>query len=622
MAEVAPVLHNITEERVAFVYNANSSDSLEVAEYYRDARNLPNANLIGLNIPAPVQGSTGLVCESVILNEADYVYLIENPLIEAIQNIASLATDGSRTIWVIILGFGIPVSFDNNGEIIAIASRLHKLGISSTNKISNHTFDRRTFQFFDDQDATQVYITAVLDGPTAAAVKKLIDRSIDVDNQTFITGDLFIDPYGQKVNSDDLAYQENILDFISNEVPNLGIESNLTVDINVEDPYQEPTVLQLFHDAFYWGWFNPTYSNQLLLSQNERRVFLYNADDRAACNIHYYQNSSPFDSNGSDHWCNIAINAEPGYAACAGAVADPGSDSFLQPLPFFQTLHQGATLGEAFLFASKYLNWKTILIGDPLMVVNFPVDLPSDQDTASVVVQNDEIILRLKYTIEESLGWAARQARLLDDLRDRVVETSILAEELHLLQPLVNWRTLKELEAQRNLYSFLVSRWMTYIELTTNLTLSQWLTENDEKITSELQTVAAATSGESIADAFVYSTGYWELIFTFTHTELTFENVFFKLEISRDSDFETIALTVNSLTDATGWSYESQLYSFTQIPDDGLPSNFSGRRVRYSSPQSNFLRSTEVYYTRWVTLNDVGIEFSGTSDSRRIIVSS
>jgi hypothetical protein len=81
----APVLHNITAEQVVFIYNTNKSGSLEVAQYYRDARDIPNGNLIGLNIPVPVQGTTGLDCESVILDEADYLYFIENPLLDELQ---------------------------------------------------------------------------------------------------------------------------------------------------------------------------------------------------------------------------------------------------------------------------------------------------------------------------------------------------------------------------------------------------------------------------------------------------------------------------------------------------------------------------------------------------------
>lgn len=145
----SPVLHNITAERVAFVYNANLADSLEVAEYYRDKRELPNENLIGLSLPVPVPGATGTECETTILTETDYTNLIETPLTAALESLGTnFSTDGARPIWVIILGFGIPIAFNDNGELIAVSSRLHKFGMATSTKTKNHTFDRRgEFQF-------------------------------------------------------------------------------------------------------------------------------------------------------------------------------------------------------------------------------------------------------------------------------------------------------------------------------------------------------------------------------------------------------------------------------------------------------------------------------------------
>lgn len=620
----APVLHQITPERVAFVYNTNDPDSLEVAQYYRDRREIPNANLIGLTITVPTQGATGTTCEAVTLDEADYLYQIENPLLTALEDLgADFDTDGTSPIWVIILGYGIPLAYNDGGETIAISSRLHRLGHSVSHKFPNHTYDRRgSFTFFDSADATELFITAVLDGPTKEAVKKLIDRSLGVDNQSFITGDLFIDPYGRKIAADDLQYQADILDFIDDEVSELGLTSQLTVDI--DDPYQEPTVSYFSHDSFYWGWFNPTYSRQLFLQQNERRVFLYNADDRSACNIHYYDNGSPFDVNGSDFWCNIAINIEPGYASCAGSIDDPGADAFLRPTPFFQALHQGATLGEAYLFASKYVSWKTVLIGDPLMVVNFPVDIPSEQDTSFTLLPNDEVILREKKYIEESLGWAMRQTRLLENILDSVVASQDFDEAVSLLHPANNWKALKDAAAQTDVYSHIVSHWVRYLQLTMNVSVADWLDTNNEKVTSRLNDVIKQIGTELISSDYIFPEGYWEFEFTPVHQDLTLENVHFELEVAPNQLFDPSILLVDlsTLTDVTGWQYEGQPNVFVQFPESGFPSNFSGRRIRFRSQASHYLTRTEVYFVRWTAIDESGSPFSGVTGTERIIISS
>ncbi len=618
---IAPTLHGISSERVAFVYNSKNAGSLEVAQYYRDKREVPNENLIGLEVPDIVQGSSGLECESAITLE-DYTYFFELPLIAALQGLGSTFTsDGDNPIWVIILGYGIPLFYNDGSNDIAIASRLHRLGKDNSTKVLNHTFDRRNFQFFDSDDALEVFITAVLDGPTVAAVKTLIDRGLDVDNQTFITGKVYVDPYGRKVLVDDLSYQQDILDFVSVDVPNLGIDSVVTVDI--DDPYQEPTIATLTQDSFYWGWFNPTFSKSLFSNQNERRVFLYNADDRSACNIHFFDvtNDSAFDENGSDHWCNLAINVPAGYATCAGSVGDSEADAYLRPTPFFRSLHQGATVGEAFLFASKFVSWSTVLIGDPLMVVNFPVDLPAGQDTTFALIPNDEVILRIKKDIEASLGWGIRQSRLLKDLKNRVFKSVDLDEELELLHPINAWLSNKNDSSQQDLQYSLVSTWLTYIQQTTNTTLSEWLTSNSERITSSLKSVIDQTGTNPIDDAFIYPEGWWSFEFEYDHPILTLDNIFFHLEVSRSSDFPSNVVDITTRTDVEGWKYEGSPDIFVQLDELGFPSNFSGRRIRFESPSASFLRTTEVYYVRWTPTDINGLPFLVTSTTQTIVIS-
>lgn len=619
--DFAPVLHNILPERVAVVYNVQKTGSQEVAEYYRDKRSIPNDNLIPISVPVPQPGATGTDCENTILNEADYQYLIEDPLKLALENLGnSFSTDNARSIWVIVLCYGIPIAFDDNGQKIAVASKLHRLGHVSDTLVGNHTYDRRgTFKFFDHVDASELLITAVLDGPTVLSVKKLIDRSIDVDNQTFVAGKIYIDPYGKKVEAEEIVYQNDILDFISNELPNLSLEGIITVDVN--DPYQEPTISSLTQDSFYWGWFNPTYSKSLFSNQNERRVFLYNADDRGACNIHYYDSSanSAFDSNGSDLWCNLAINVEPGYACCAGAVDNPGADSFLRPRPFFETLHQGATIGEAFLFASKHVSWKTVLIGDPLMVVNFPVDLPIDQNISNTQIPNDEAILRTKVNVETSLAWADRQTRLLLHIRDIVTESSDFDEELQMLHAVDLWHSQKNTNSQSDLYYSIINKWIQYIQLTTNTNVSEWLINHNYKVTNRISSVIEQM-GVNIDSSLKYSPGRWQYDFIYIHPILTLENVFFHLEVSKNDKFTDLAVDTKTSDTVSGWKYEINPYEFASIPTDGYPSNFSGRRLRFEPLSDNFLTPTEVYYVRWTPLNVSGTPLSVTSSSERIII--
>lgn len=616
-------LHNITPERVVFVYNNNVAGSRDVALAYQQARELPDDNLIDLNITAPIPGETGLDAETP-LSYADFTGQIEDPLRSALSELGvgfDSSGIGDGSIWVIILGFGIPTSFlDVDGTTIAVASALHRLGKSNSDRKSpNHTFNRAgDFKFFDEEDASEVLITAIIDGPTSESAIALINRSVDVDNQTFISGEIFVDPYGLKETEDQIEFQSDILDFISNEAPNLGMPVNSTVDI--DNPYLEPTVASFFKDSFYWGWFNPTYSKNLFFNQNQRRVFLYNADDRSASNIHYYDSdrATAFDVNGSDLWCNVAVNIDPGYASCAGSVDEVGEDAYLIPRPFFESLHRGATLGEAFLFASKFVNWKTVLIGDPLMVVNFPSDLPSSQDTSNTTISNKEAIIRIKNSYEESIAWANRQSRLTSSILETIVDSTNLSEEVYLLEAVNKLNNLKSEINQINLMAPAIDGWLSFILKTTRMNLEEWLDSNNENITHFLNEVIRTVASTSVAVTYEYPEGEWEYIFVYNHILLTFENVHFNLQIAADEYFSDIVVDVSTLLDIEGWKYEREKFSFVQMPDSGFPSNFSGRRIKFISPSDNYLNRTELYYVRWRALDEDGVRVFPISDSYQV----
>ncbi|KKM85373.1 hypothetical protein LCGC14_1289720 [marine sediment metagenome] len=600
-----PVLHNITPEQVLFCYRAGDADSESVANYYLAARELPPENLISL----PCVSSN-------IITEAEYIATIENPLLDAMTTLGTdFDSQGSRSRWVIVLGYNIPHAFyrsdDPYGDVIAIASRLHRLGFAADYKKSNYAYDRRgAWKFYDLNDARNILLTSVIDGPTADDARNLIDRAIDVDNQTFVTGKVYVDPYGKKSTEDQLDFQSSILDFMANELNFLGLESEVTID--TIDPYSEPIVSAFNHDSFYWGWYTPRYSKDLFLNQNERRVFLYNADDDSAANI-----KETFDPNGSDPWCNIAIGINPGYAACAGSVSPPGEDTYLRPRPFFEALHRGATLAEAFLYASPYMEWKTFLIGDPLMVVNFPLDLPPDQDSGDNTLPNNEVIRRVKLNFEESLAWGLRQSNLAQTMLDINVQSSNFSEELNLLKPIAIWRDQKNQPSRQNLISLALSEWLNYILKTDNRTLNEWLEVNSEQISIPLSDAINTIASGVVESENVYPAGHWDWEFTYTHELLTFEDIHFEIEVHNNTSFTELVLSVSSFADIGGWKYESEPYIFVQLPESGFPSNFSGRRTKYISFTSNeYLTTAEVYYIRWRALDSSGIAIADWNEDQ------
>ena len=612
-----PVLHNITPDKVVFCYRLGDADSLEVATHYCNVRLVPQENIIGL----PCSDDN-------VITEFEYLDTIEGPLTVAIRKLGNFTSSGLNEIWVIILGYNIPHiylpdtdPYDPYGpNPLAIASRLHRLGKKVELKRPQHVFDRRgNFKFFDALDSQELYITAVIDAPTKDGAINLINRAIDVDNQPFVTGKMLVDPFGKKLTESQVQYEIDMAEFIDKQAELVGLEVDETVD--VDDPYIDPTVRILEGESFYWGWFEPQFAKELIKKQNQRRVFLYNADDTGASDI-----ARDLDTQNSNPWVNLAINVESGYAATAGAVAPPGEDSYLRPRPFIESLHRGSTIGEAFLFSSRHVDWKLVFIGDPLLVVLFPVDLPPDQkfDHAvrieDFVLPNDEVILITKQNIEEGLAYADRQSQLTQLLLDTNLSSINVAEEIRLLYTLAKWRDHKNQESQINLYSRAINEFLTYILTTTGLTFEQWLDRENHKITILFHQAINATASAEIEDSFDFEEGFWQYDFIYIHEPLTLENIHFDLQLSTTPNFSNVVIDVSSFSSIVGWKFESEKFEFQQMLSSGFPSNFSGRRIRFVSPEEHFLTRGNLFHVRWRALNSDGVPLTNYNVDPKVFI--
>ena len=483
-----PVFHNIQPEQVLFCYRSGDADSLDVAEHYKKARGIPDFNLC----PLPCDDHT------TILTETAFETQIQNPILTHITTgyrlgllSPYLASSDIADIWVIILGYNVPHIYmagttDEYGsestELIAVASRLHRLGkfdgISSeygdeygtefyTFKRPNHTYNRITYKFFNALDNEELYITAVIDGPTPEAAKKLIDRSILVNNDIYVTGNITLDPYGNQITKDQLDYEQDIIDF-NLDTSKFGLDVKSTVD--TDDPYKEAQIHQLENESFYWGWFTPRASRDLFVDQAEKRVFGYNADDDGAAQIWRVTEES-------DRWCNLLMDVEPGYASTAGAVGPPGEDAYLRPRPFFHSLHQGAALGEAYLASCRFVNWKLFLIGDPLMIVKFPLDITFPG------LPNNEAIRRIKNKLEAALFWLNIQSELSKEMQDRIVASEDISEEVYLLHEIAALKTVKNIKSQKKLLSHSTEVLLRHVVKTEFVDLTGWMERQGERTT-------------------------------------------------------------------------------------------------------------------------------------------
>lgn len=572
---------NISSENVLFCYRDNDADSVEIAEYYQLARNIPTDNFLALDC------STGTT-----VTESDYISQIEDPLLAKIATLDA--------IYVIILGYHVPYMYtdegDEYGTILSILSRLHRLGHTKSLQFKNPSFNRTaSYRYFDEEDATELYITAVINGPDVDTVKAMIDHAVLISKNALVSGQLYCNPYGL-LNDD---YQTLVEEFVSLEIPNLGIESTTTL-LPSESEYEyvdnyDPRlakypIFNFFeHDCFYWGRSESSYSTSLFLNQSESRIFLYNADSDSASDI-----TAPVGDNTTAHWCNVAIGS-PGYACTAGNVGNSGIDNYLNPRAFFEALHHHSVIGEAFLFASPVVDWKLVFFGDPLTTVVFPYSLPKWQDENYSELHNNDVIRLSKIMIENALQYGIRASDTIQEMVDLVIASADMTQVLEYLAAFTSWEERRNIEYFLNLYTTLIADWCRYVRSTTGLTVAEWLEEYNVTVSKTFKELTDKVN-PPLDNSFVQPNGQWQFEFQYIHELFTLENVGFEISYSSDSNFT--ATTVIASTE-NGWYYEKEYTSFSEFPSTGFPSNLSKRRIRYVATASHYLIVSGIYYIRW-----------------------
>jgi len=616
--------HNLTADNVVLCYNTENDDSARVAAFYMESRGLELRNVLatgGYNSlgSSNLRASATRTSQNIIL-ESDYITQIKNPIKAQLQALEDEYGPYYSGGWVIILGYDMPHAFypndDEYGSPIAIASDLHRIWHNdSSYQVANPLYDRKGgFQFFGQTDAQSCLITAVIDAPTYPQALALIQRATDVSNQQFVAGKIFVDPYGLDDTAAQQAYEDDILDFVENELDNLGLESWQT-----ERNYftgDDPTVHQFVSDSFYWGWFRPRFSSQLFANQNERRVFLYNADEDSASDI-----ADPLSDQGSDPWCNLAVQVEPGYASCAGAFDAPGEEAYLRPKPFFETLHQGATLGEAFLFASPYVKWQIILIGDPYMTVNFPAALPDSQDPDYESLTNAQGAEAVLEQIEIALAYVYRSSVHAGNLSQYVAESDDTSETLALITPTYNFSEARTMESMNRVLFPVLHDFIRFIRQTEGQTLSNWLTDNSIKTTELVSDLFALDPGtDTLSSSLINDEGYWKFTFLYERDAEEFAWFHFEIEVATDADFTNVLIQASSYTDESGWQYENEYQAYVDLASTGLSSNYSGRYVRYRAESENYLARGEIYYVRWRVLDFNGNPYSVWNEASDVMI--
>jgi hypothetical protein len=373
------------------VYNADDADSVAWAQWYRGARGVPYANLLGLSLSLAEEISAS---EFALLRDGVSDYLSLNGLEDQVLGI--------------LCGPGVPGTYvDGVGASESVAGQLHRIDGGSglvANGLSRGV-DDGTLERPTGVNLSGNRLTARIDGVDLAGARLPVERALSFEGSGFDVADaaagsdakIWLDPYGSGGASDE-AERDRMLGWSDSAAGGLTrLERVLPVAPTGGEDTSHATIAG---DGFFWGWG--------AASPGDLGVGLFGslAGRRLFCGVLWYTDGTCGSLRGeASGWAPEALGA--GYAGVGVSTRARGASSAPYAAGFFGALRRGWTLGEAWLVACPELRCGLTLVGDPLARFALPkggwnvygpfgsweeADLSGDP---SVALRADENVLEL-----------------------------------------------------------------------------------------------------------------------------------------------------------------------------------------------------------------------------------
>ena len=378
-------------DEILIIANRNSSESLEIAQYYCAKRGVPEDNILALPLGAEL-GYT--------ISRANYEKQLAEPIRERLLSLGS-----SGRINCLLTTYGVPVTVEGRGPLEGQEDKLKKLRKSAEQektrieRLNNNgpgkparqkeSANRKLLQLQSEIDritgketgasvdselsmvlfgnyelyrwqpnalknnalglSLNTLMVCRLDGPGEEIIKGLVYKALTAE-KTGLKGIAYIDSRG--ITDDRNLYSKGYFDQSLRE---LAAFTSLRTKIAVKEERTE----KLFaagacpRTAIYCGWYS-------LKKYIDAFDFVNGA---IGYHISSWEAVDLRDPN-SSQWCPAML--KDGITATLGAVAEPYLHSFPEPRAFFQELFKGRCLVEAFYRTKPFNSWQLVLIGDPL----------------------------------------------------------------------------------------------------------------------------------------------------------------------------------------------------------------------------------------------------------------
>lgn len=355
----------ISPRTVVVLYNSAVPESLALAEMYREARGIPEENLIALKMPIAAD-----------ITREEYEKSILKPLRSEFEQRAwwqrqsdahGMKMPVVNRMQALVLMKGVPLRIkpapkpaQKPGEPVppvnlqnptlghdeaSVDSELAILGVeglSVDGALPNQFY--KSSKSFEDAKLPFLMLTARIDAPTVATCERMIRDAVEAEKGG-LWGMAYIDIANKFPQGDQW------LETVVTENSRVGIPS-------VVDRYADtlPKNYPMNDAAIYYGWYDWNVSGPFL---NNRFQFC-----KGAIAMHLHSFSAEQLTNAAQNWSGALL--EKGAAVTIGNVYEP----YLHLTHDFGLLHQrlleGFSWGEACWMAMPATSWQGVVLGDPL----------------------------------------------------------------------------------------------------------------------------------------------------------------------------------------------------------------------------------------------------------------
>lgn len=400
---------------VAILFNKSIPQSIDLAKTYRAARGIPEANLVGLDLP-----------QADDIDRADFDSRILKPLRQEFEarswwklgrNQEGLILPVENKIRYLAIMRGVPLRirlqntppadkanpFNGHNEA-SVDSELAGFGIHGLpldGPANNAYF--KSEKSIGDANMPFIILVSRIDADSWQTCERMIRDAVETE-KSGLWGRAYVD-IANKIPQGDL-WLEGV------------VKQNLAVGIpTVVDRFNDtlPTNYPMTDTALYFGWYEWNVNGPFL---NPSFRFRPGA---VAMHLHSFSAEQIRDPN--KNWSAALLNR--GAACTIGNVYEP----YLGVTHYFDILHKrlldGATLAEAAWAAMPAVSWQGVVFGDPLYRPYLHLDANGEQRPQD----NDFRALRLA-----AMEWGNKPDEMLEQLEKATERTrsGILAEAIGL----------------------------------------------------------------------------------------------------------------------------------------------------------------------------------------------